>query len=175
MHFHFLMYSVTKMTTNIQFCVTVTHAYLLAHHVVCVSHLSSAYCQDVHLLKDHVVCVCACVCVCVCVMLCCQDVTSFASILPRYHIFRQIVSLACFILCCQDVSSFCSVLPRCPIFWQHTAKMHIFRQHTAKISHFSVDHVVCVCGVCVCVCVCVCHSVLSRSFVSILPRCSIFW
>ena len=90
---------------------------------------------------------CGCMCIpCYALTLCCQDVSSFVSYLPRCPIFRQAELCACMCvdvltLCCQDVSSF------------------VFCQLLAKMPHLSAGGVVCV-HVCECV-----DSVLSRCLI----------
>ena len=135
-------------------CVSV----LLSFYAVKMSHLSSAYCQDgtsfgrscyLHL------------CICFADILCYQDVASFVSILPRWHIFRQIMLFVCVSVLlsfyavkmshlssayCQDGASFgrSCYLHVCICFFGIflLSICHIFCQHTAKISLLSADHII---------------------------------
>ena len=145
-------------------------------------HVYSMLCIDSVLSRCHIFCqlpakiphlsaaeLCACMCiVCVYVLtLCCQDVSSFVSYLPRCPIFRQAELCVCMCimcvyvltLCCQDVTSFVSYLPRCPIFRQ--MELHVC-VHVCVHVYYNV----CPCAYAL--------TLLSRYFVTYLPSCPIF-
>ena len=103
---------------------------------------------------------CGCMSIpCYALTLCCQDVSSFVSYLPRCPIFSAGGVVCVHVCVCVN-----SVLSRCLIFCQIPARFH----------HFSAGGVVYVhvYYVCVYVLTLCCQDV--SSFVSYLPRCPIF-
>ena len=111
--------------TSTYVCLFCCHFMLSKYRIFC-KHTCTA--KIVQFSADYVICIC--VHKCFVVILCCQDVTLFVGLVPRWYIFWQIMLFTRVFFSCNHF-----MMSRC----------RIFRQHTTKMVHLSADHDIYMC------------------------------